>query len=103
MATVGAGLDDSSSHLRSRGDGPRPRADSRKREAPATAIKVLGRNLPELHARIGALAHRAERLGTSPLALRDTGQGDDQHAFVVLEGEPPPLADWTAAAVVDRR
>ena len=47
---------------------------------------MLRRNLPELQARIAALARRAERLGTSPLALRDTGQGDDEHALVVLEG-----------------
>jgi hypothetical protein len=103
MATVGAGLDDSGSHLRSREDGPLPRADSRQQEAPEATFRVLRRNLPELQARIGALARRAERLGTSPLALRDTGQGDDLHVLVVLEGEPPALAGWALAAVVDHR
>ena len=100
MATVGAGLDDSGSHVRSREDETWPRANSGPPEA---TFRVLRRNLPELHGRIGALARRAERLGTSPLALRDAGQGDDQHALVVLEGEPPALAGWTVVAVVDHR
>ena len=103
MATVGAGLDDSGSHLRSREAGGWSPADSRQQEAPEATFRVLRRNLPELQARIGSLARRAERLGTSPLVLRETGQGDDQHVLVVLEGEPPALAGWTLAAVVDHR
>lgn len=35
---------------------------------------VLGRNLPELERRIATLARRAQRLGTGPIAVRDTGE-----------------------------
>ena len=103
MATVGAGLDDSGSHLRSREDGPWAQANGGRQEAPAATFRVLRHNLPELHQRIGTLARRADRLGISPLALRETGLGDDQHALVLLEGEPPALAGWTLAAIVDHR
>jgi hypothetical protein len=64
---------------------------------------VLERNLPELARRIAQLARRAERLGTGPLTLRDTGRRDGERACVVLEGRPPTLAGWTLAALVDHR
>jgi molybdopterin-binding protein len=66
-------------------------------------FRVLRRNLPELNERIERLARRAERLGTAPLALREIGEDVGEHAVVVLEGEPPALAGWTLAAVVDHR
>ena len=78
MATVGAGLDDSGSHLRSREDATWPRADSRSRRRLKRRSGSSGATCPSCSARIGALARRAERLGTSPLALRETGQGDDR-------------------------
>ena len=97
MATVGTGLDDSGSH-----PPPRVAAGAQQVSAGAT-FRVLRRNLPELNVRIGRLARRAERLGTAPLALREVGEDDGEHALVVLEGEPPALGGWTLAAVVDHR
>src|SRR4051794_10715385 len=64
---------------------------------------VLERNLPELVRRIARLARRAQRLGTGPLTLRDTGRRDVDRACVVLEGRPPALAGWTLVAIVDHR
>ena len=66
-------------------------------------FRVLEDNLPALRLRVERLGRRAERLGTAPLVLRDTGRRDGQHAFAVLEGEPPTLAGWTLAAIVDHR
>jgi hypothetical protein len=66
-------------------------------------FRVMERNLPAVRAEIGRLARRAERLGTAPLALRETGRRDGRHVLVALEGEPPALAGWTVAAVVDHR
>src|SRR5512132_2239865 len=97
MATVGTGVDDSGSHSQLQ-----VAAGAQQVSAGAT-FRVLRRNLPELNVRIGRLARRAERLGTAPLALRDRGEDDGEHALVVLEGEPPALAGWTLAAVVDHR
>src|SRR5215212_9952317 len=97
MATVGAGLDDSSSHSQPRG------AARAQPGSGGTTFRVLRRNLPELQKRIGRLARRAERLGTAPLALRECGDAGGEYALVVLEGEPPTLAGWTLAAVVDHR
>lgn len=97
MATVGAGLDDSRGHSQLRV------AASAQPVSAGLMFRVLRRNLPELNERIGRLARRAERLGTAPLALRDSGEDDSEHALVVLEGEPPALAGWTLAAVVDHR
>src|SRR4051794_35570749 len=97
MATVGAGLDDSSSHSRPRG------AARAQLVSGGTTFRVLRRNLPELQMRIGRLARRAERLGTVPLALRECGDAGGECTLVVLEGEPPTLAGWTLAAVVDHR
>jgi hypothetical protein len=68
-----------------------------------TTFRVLRRNLPELQKRIGRLARRAQRLGTAPLALRECGEDGGEDTLVVLEGEPPSLAGWTLAAVVDHR
>src|SRR4051794_23668881 len=97
MATVGAGLDDSSSHSRPRG------AARAQLVSGGTTFRVLRRNLPELQMRIGRLARRAERLGTAPLVLRECGEDGGEYTLVVLEGEPPTLAGWTLAAVVDHR
>jgi hypothetical protein len=66
-------------------------------------FRVLERNLPAVRAEIGRLARRAERLGTAPLVVHETGRRDGQHVFVALEGEPPALAGWSVAAVVDHR
>jgi hypothetical protein len=86
-----------------------PRARS---EPHALGLEPVGRggtfrvqedNLPALRLRVERLGRRAERLGTAPLVLRDTGRRDGQHAFYVLEGEPPTLAGWTLAAIVDHR
>ena len=66
-------------------------------------LRVLEENLPSLTADIERLGRRAERLGTAPLVLRDTGRREGRHAFVVLEGEPPALLGWTLAAIVDHR
>ena len=66
-------------------------------------FRVLERNLPAVRAEIARLARRAERLGTAPLTLRETGERDGEHVYVALEGEPPTLAGWTVAAVVDHR
>src|SRR3954471_13921253 len=96
MATVGAGLDDSSSHSQ-------PRGAARAQPVSGESVRVLSRNLPELQKRIGRLARRAERLGTAPLALRECGDAGGEDTLVVLEGEPPTLAGWTLAAVVDHR
>ena len=73
------------------------------RSARGGTFRVLEDNLPALRLRVERLGRRAERLGTAPLVLRDTGRRDGQHAFVVLEGEPPTLAGWTLAAIVDHR
>ena len=97
MATVGTGLDDSSSHSHLR-----VAAGAQQVSAGAT-FRVLRRNLPELNERIGRLARRAERLGSAPLALREIGEDHGEDALVVLEGEPPAFAGWTLAAVVDHR
>jgi hypothetical protein len=103
MATVGARLDDPSGHSPERASAPRA-GSAGSPDAPTGAMfRILATNLPALHERIGRLARRAERLGTSPLVLRDTGRRDGEHALVVLEGEPPALAGWTLAAVVDHR
>lgn len=77
-----------------------PGRDAARRRA---VFRVLERNLPAVRAEIGRLARRAERLGTAPLALRETGRRDGQHVFVALEGEPPALAGWRVAAFVDHR
>src|SRR5215207_9840460 len=66
-------------------------------------FRVLEDNLPALRLRVERLGRRSERLGTSALVLRDTGRRDGQHAFVALEGEPPTLAGWAMAAIVDHR
>ena len=66
-------------------------------------FRVLERNLPAVRAEIARLARRAERLGTAPLTLNETGERDGEHVYVALEGEPPTLAGWTVAAVVDHR
>src|SRR4051794_34790066 len=97
MATVGAGLDDSSSHSRPRG------AARAQLVSGGTRFRVPRHNVPELQMRIGRLARRAERLGTAPLALRECGDAGGEDTLVVLEGEPPTLAGWTLAAVVDHR
>src|SRR4051794_40320087 len=96
MATVGAGLDDSSSPSQ-------PRGAARAQPVSGESVRVLSRNLPELQKRIGRLARRAERLGTAPLALRECGDAGGEYTLVVLEGEAPTLAGWTLAAVVDHR
>jgi hypothetical protein len=57
--------------------------------------------LPELERRIEALDRRARRLGTAPIHLRREGQVEDGHVRVVLDGEPPTLAGWVLAAIVD--
>jgi len=95
MATVGAGLDDSSSHSQLGG--------AASAQQVSATFRVLRRSLPELNKRIGRLARRAERLGTAPLALRESGEDGGEHTLVVLEGEPPRLAGWMLAAVVDHR
>jgi hypothetical protein len=64
---------------------------------------VLERNLPELARRIAALARRAQRLGTGPIAVRATGERRGELARVVLAGEPPALAGWILIATVDHR
>src|SRR4051794_16533103 len=97
MATVGAGLDDSSSHSRPRG------AARAQLVSGGTRFRVPRHNVPELQMRIGRLARRAQRLGTAPLALRECGDAGGECTLVVLEGEPPTLAGWTLAAVVDHR
>ena len=66
-------------------------------------FRVLERNLPAVRAQIARLARRAERLGTAPLTLREIGECDGEHVYVALEGEPPTLAGWTVAAVIDHR
>ena len=66
-------------------------------------FRVLEENLPALRLRVEQLGRRSDRLGTAPLVLRDTGRRDGQHAFAVLEGEPPTLVGWTLAAIVDHR
>jgi hypothetical protein len=76
------------------------RATHRPAERGAT-FWVLERNLPELQRRFGALDRRAQRLGTGPLALHDTGERDGDRARVLLAGEPPALAGWVLAAVVE--
>jgi hypothetical protein len=80
-----------------------PRTPSREQAAGGGTFWVLQDNLPELRLRVERLARRSERLGTSALVLRDTGRRDGQRAFVVLEGEPPTLAGWKLAAIVDHR
>src|SRR5215213_2021191 len=85
MATVGAGLDDSSSHSPPRG------AARAQPISGGTTFRVLRRNLPELQMRIGRLARR------------ECGDDGCEYTRVLLEGEPPTLAGWTLAAVVDHR
>jgi len=64
---------------------------------------VLERNLLELARRIAALARRAQRLGTGPIAVRATGERRGELVRVVLAGEPPALAGWMLIAAVDHR
>jgi hypothetical protein len=80
-------------------------SDSTARDAAGhrAVFRVLERNLPAVRAEIARLARRAERLGTAPLALRETGRRDGQHVFVALDGEPPALEGWSVAAIVDHR
>ena len=59
--------------------------------------------LAELRREIKRLGRRARKLGTGSIRLRDTGEIDSGHAFVVLRGEAPVLAGWTLAAIVDHR
>src|SRR5262245_24013540 len=75
-----------------------PRATGR-----GVVFRVLEGSLPVLREEIARLARRAERLGTAPLAMHETGDRDGEHVFVTLEGEPPTLAGWMIAAVVDHR
>src|SRR4051794_1192628 len=76
-------------------------ADETPAREPGATLWVLEPNLAELQRRIGGLDRRAQRLGTGPLALRDTGERDGDRARVVLTGEPPALAGWILAAVVE--
>ena len=64
---------------------------------------MLTENLPSLTRDIERLGRRAERLGTAPLVLRDTGRREGPHAFVVLEGEPPALLGWRDRTAVRGR
>jgi hypothetical protein len=80
-----------------------PGSPARDTEGQRPVFRVLERNLPALRAEIGRLARRAERLGTAPLAVHETGRRDGRHVLVALEGEPPALAGWSVAAVVDHR
>jgi hypothetical protein len=80
-----------------------PRTIPREEPTREGMFRVLTKNLPSLTADIERLGRRAERLGTAPLVLRDTGRRDGRHAFVALDGEPPTLLGWTLAAVVDHR
>src|SRR3954454_4350753 len=75
--------------------------DETSGRGPGATFWVLEPNLPELQRRIGALDRRAQRLGTGPLALHDTGERDGDRARVILTGEPPALAGWILAAVVE--
>jgi hypothetical protein len=66
--------------------------------------RVASESLETLRRRIEALDRRAARLGVAPIRLRNTGERDpDGRVFVVLEGEPPVLAGWALAAIVEHR
>jgi hypothetical protein len=80
-----------------------PGSPARDADWHRAVFRVLERNLPALRAEVGRLARRAERLGTAPLAVHETGRRDGRHVLVTLEGEPPALAGWRVAAVVDHR
>ena len=80
-----------------------PRAFAGEQSGRGRTFRVLEANLPALTMHVDRLGRRSERLGTAPLVLRDTGRRDGRHACVVLEGEPPALAGWTLAAIVDHR
>jgi hypothetical protein len=62
---------------------------------PAPALESLRRE-------IDALARRADRLGTAPIALRELGNSGP-YAFVALAGRAPVLAGWHLAAIIDHR
>ena len=67
-------------------------------------FRVLRRNLPELQ-RADRTRWRAVPSGSAPRRWRcaTPARTTVEHALVVLEGEPPALAGWTLAAVVDHR
>jgi hypothetical protein len=80
-----------------------PHTLGREPVARGATFRVLKENMPALRLGVERVARRSERLGTSPLVLRDTGRRDGQHLFVVLEGEPPTLGGWALAAIVVHR
>ena len=59
--------------------------------------------LAGLEREIERLARRAQRLGNAPISLRDTGERAGERALVTLVGEPPRLAGWEVAAIIEHR
>ncbi len=78
-------------------------APARASEAEADRqFRVPIETLAELARRIDLLDRRGRRLGTGPIRLHVREQ-TSRHAIVVLDGEPPVLAGWTLAAILEHR
>src|SRR5215210_7752270 len=97
MATVGTGLDDSGSQLRSRYDRPWPPANRGPQGAPAMTFRVLRRNLRELQR--GSECWRAEPNGSvdDSLIREHTFDPPSVRRYAGATPPYPNLSPWLTA------